>query len=86
MNKLLIAASVVAISACSSVHEVSKEEQASNFERKSISIMNQVELSSMQKHGFCEGDALKSYIETKFYYQFTCVDKRSFMLRKEGAR
>lgn len=76
MNKLIIACLVVAVSACS----VSREE---SYKRKSISVMQQVELAGMQKHGFCEGDKLKSYIETKYYFQFTCFDGRNFMMPKE---
>lgn len=54
-----------------------------NHEDKQVNIMQHVELAQLQKHGFCEGSKLFSYIETKYYYQFTCSDGRNFMLPKE---
>ena len=81
MNKLLIATLALTITACSSSPE--KLTQSQRYDMKTINIMQQVELSTMQKHGFCEGDKLQSYIETKYYFQFTCSDGRNFMLRKE---
>jgi len=79
MNKLIIAAIALSITACSTTELT----PAQKYDVKTIKIMQQVELSNMQKHGFCEGDRLQSYIETKFYYQFTCSDGRNFMLRKD---
>jgi len=79
MNKLIAISIALSITACSS----SQLTRAQKYDVKAINIMQQVELSNMQKHGFCEGDRLQSYIETKFYYQFTCSDGRNFMLRKD---
>ena len=56
---------------------------ASTHEDKAEQVMNQVEISGMQTHGFCQGKKLHSYIETKHYYQFTCSDGGYYMLPKE---
>lgn len=81
MNKLTIAALVLLTPACSSTLT-----QTEKHEVKSTAVMNQVEIAGLQKHGFCEGDKLKSYIESKFYYQWTCKGGASMMLFKEGSR
>ena len=80
MIKLLIISLAIATSACSSKAKLTPTQK---YDTKTVNIMQQVELSNMQKHGFCEGDKLQSYIETKYYYQFTCSDGRNFMLRKD---
>ncbi len=56
---------------------------APSYEERQVKVMEQVELAGMQKHGFCEASKLFSYIETRFYYQWTCSDGRNFMLPKE---
>ena len=73
MNKLIALSTIVLLSACSTT-----------YEDKQLKVMQQTELAQMQKHGFCEGDRLKSYIETRLYYMWTCNDGRNFMLPKDG--
>ena len=72
MTKLIAISAVLLLSACQST-----------FEEKQERILNQVELAQTQKHGFCEGDKLQSYIETTRFYMWTCADGRNFMLPKE---
>jgi hypothetical protein len=72
MNKLIIVLAVLLLSACQTT-----------FEEKHELILDQVELAQTQKHGFCEGDKLQSYIETNRFYMWTCADGRNFMLPKE---
>jgi len=79
MNKKLIsifAIAALALGGC-------KSTEKPTHEQKQVKIMEHVELAQLQKHGFCEGSKLFSYLETKFYYQFTCMDGRNFMLPKE---
>ena len=81
MNKLITVLLLTSITACSTTLT-----QNQKHEIKSTAVMNQVEIAGLQKHGFCDGVKLKSYIESKYYYQWTCEGGASMMLFKEGSR
>ena len=72
MKKLILIASILTLTACGSTHQ-----------ERQMKVMQQVEMAQTQKHGFCEGDRLRSYLETQMYYMWTCDDGRNFMLPKE---
>ena len=52
------------------------------YEIKEQGVLDQVQLANIQKHGFCEGQGLQSYLETRTSYIWTCKDGRNFMLPK----
>jgi hypothetical protein len=72
MKKLILITSMLTLTACG----ITPQERQTK-------VMEQVELAQTQKHGFCEGSKLFSYMETDTYYMWTCSDGRNFMLPKD---
>lgn len=56
---------------------------ASNHESQVKEIAQQVEKAAMNKTAFCGHHELLSYIETDYYYNWTCSNGFSGMLPKK---
>ena len=80
MKATLTLVACLALSACSSSPKFDDDKH--DFKQRLTQA--QMEIGRLQTIGFCGDDPrLKSYMETDYFWSFTCYDGRSFLLYKE---
>jgi len=52
-----------------------------SFDERAEHRMDNIELAGFYKHGFCEGEKLRSYFESTRYTHWVCWNGGSFMIR-----
>lgn len=83
MNKYLIILLATVLTGCNSTPKMTvKEKKEAIHADRLDTLVKTVELQGINRTAFCEGSSVKTYIETGMYYNFTCMDGRSFMIPK----